>query len=257
MPRRKTPLGFVAYIRVSSDKQGYQGESLPDQRLILEEYAKGMGRELKIVPAIERGHGSLTGRPRYREAIRLSEELGWPLLVLNPSRLSRSVAHLKLIDFRKSPVWVVGRGRLPKKDVVKEVRAAALGVRQNSVNGTLGGNKPKKRSGSAVAKQKSHERAMKGGRGNAERAHRNRLNVQHYLTLHPEALDIGPARLRDALNAAGILNRKSEHPVRDVLWTTEALRPVLRDVKSQIALDNEPDKIGPFKSVSESLPANA
>ena len=131
-----------------------------------------------------------------------------------------------------------------------------MSVQQISINGTLGGNKPKKRSGTAAAKQRSHERARKGGRGNAERAHRNRQNVQRYLEAHPEAIDIGPTRLRDALNAAEILNRKSEHPVRDVLWTTEALRPVLRDVKKQIALDNESDDAGSLcvgRGVSKAL----
>ena len=49
-------------------------------------------------------------------------------------------------------------------------------------------------------------------------------------------------QLVDALNAAGILNRASEHPITDKSWTAASLRPVRKDVMDQIALDAEPDE---------------
>ena len=48
-------------------------------------------------------------------------------------------------------------------------------------------------------------------------------------------------QLVDALNIAGVLNRKKERSTLDIPWSAQSLRPVRKDVLEQISIDAEPD----------------
>jgi hypothetical protein len=169
MPRRKQPDGFIGYVRVSTEHQGDEGNSLRAQTLQLEEYVRGTDKLLEIVPGIEPGHGPIAGRPRFIEAIKKAEERGWKLLVVNPSRLSRDVDHLKYIDLRKTPVWIFGEGQVSKERLIKGVERAAFELEQLRKDGGTGGRSQNRGFHSEEASRNAREKHLKGGDANGAR----------------------------------------------------------------------------------------
>jgi hypothetical protein len=241
MPRRSLLSGFVGYVRVSTSSQLDDDESLRSQTVLLEEYAREMGMAIKIVPASEPGHGPIIGRPRFREAIRTAEELGWKLLVTNPSRLSREVDHVEYVDFRKTPVWVVGEGRISKRQLIEGVKVAQQELQQLRSDGSLGAKRRSSGFRTEEAKANAQFGRLAGAKANGDRAFRNRLRIQDFILQNPMSAQLTRKQFVDALNAAGILNCVSEGKKTFKPWTVQSLRPVRKDVVEQIALDSEPD----------------
>ena len=182
MQKQKKPKGFVGFVRVSTERQADTHDSMHSQRLALEDYAKQFSLPLHIVAAIEPGHGPSSARLGYHEAIRQAKEQSFAILVANPSRLSRSVEDLVFIDFRKTPVWVAGEGRIEKKPLISEVQRAANELTQLKADGSLGGKKRNLFPNTEDARKRKRDGQLRGGSANAERAFRNRRNVQHFIT---------------------------------------------------------------------------
>jgi hypothetical protein len=209
--------------------------------VLLEEYAREMGMAIKIVPASEPGHRPIIGRPRFREAIRTAEELGWKLFVTNPSRLSREVDHVEYVDFRKTPVWVVGEGRISKRQLIEGVKVAQQELQQLRSDGSLGAKRRSSGFRTEEAKANAQFGRLAGAKANGDRAFRNRLRIQDFILQNPMSAQLTRKQFVDALNAAGILNCVSEGKKTFKPWTVQSLRPVRKDVVEQIALDSEPD----------------
>ena len=241
MPRRKTSVGFIGYVRVSTERLMDDGEGLRAQTLKLEEYARGLDMEIEIVPASEPGHGPITARPRYREAIQKAEQLGWKLLVVKPCRLSRDVQHIKPIDLRRTPIWICGEGLASKERLLEGIKAAALELKQLRSDGHLGALKRAAGQRTTEAETNAHNGRAAGGKANGDRVFRNRLRVIDYLEQNAGASALTHRELVDALNTSGILNCVSERKRTYKPWTAQALRPVRKDAMLQIQLDAEPD----------------
>ena len=242
MPRRKQSGGFIGYVRVSTERQGDEGNSLAAQTFQLREYVRGVGGELEIVPAMEPGHGPINGRPRFLEALKKAEERGWRLLVIDPSRLSREVQHLKLIDLRKTPVWVYRAGRISKQDLIKAVKAASWELKQLRQDGAAGARARRVGFHGEDAQTKAADGRKSGGNANADRAHRNVLRVQGYIERLEGGEQQSHRELANALNTAGIMNRVKEKPFTDKHWTVQSLRPVRKTAMERIALDRTIDE---------------
>tara|TARA_R110002051_G_scaffold30487_1_gene70509 strand:- start:13277 stop:13939 length:663 start_codon:yes stop_codon:yes gene_type:complete len=217
------------------------GEGLRSQTLALEEYALGQGMKIEIVPGSEPGHGPIAGRPRFREAIQKAEERGWKLLVTNPSRLSREADHLKYIDLRKTPVWILREGQVTKERLLKGIEIAARELLQLRADGAAGALKHTSGYRTEEAKINARDGRIAGAKSNGDRAFRNRLRVQEFIERNAGAAEMTHQQLVDALNTSGTLNCVSERKQTNKPWTIQALRPVRKDVMEQIALDAEPD----------------
>ena len=88
MPTRK----FVAYFRVSTQRQGASGLGLEAQREAVRQYLKGS--EWSVVAEfveVESGRKTEQDRPKLREALSLCKKQGAVLLVAKLDRLARSV----------------------------------------------------------------------------------------------------------------------------------------------------------------------
>lgn len=239
MSRPKTERGFIAYVRVSTDRQMDSLQSLKSQRLALEQYAQERGMAIEVVPACEPGHGVLAGRPRYMEALQKARLKGWYLLVTDASRLSRSVDHLRQIDQRRVPVWILGKGRQTRADLMKLVAAAERDLEVPRAAGRKFGALGGKAKLMPDAARRAQDGRKLGGRNNAERAHRNRVRVLDFLRSNPSLEKATHAQLAEALNIAGIRNRRRESPVVDVDWDKVSIRYVRRIVVEELNLERQ------------------
>jgi DNA invertase Pin-like site-specific DNA recombinase len=106
---------YVAYYRVSTQRQGESGLGLDAQKrdinLYLENYCKGceVVREFTEIAS-----GADSERPLLKEAIELAKQLGATLLVAKLDRLSRKVVHVaKLMDDKELKLRVA---QMPNAD---------------------------------------------------------------------------------------------------------------------------------------------
>ena len=80
---------YVAYLRVSTQKQGYSGLGLEAQREIIEKHLKDKST---IAEFVEVESGRHNDRPKLKEALELCRKTGAILIVAKMDRLSRNVA---------------------------------------------------------------------------------------------------------------------------------------------------------------------
>lgn len=83
---------FVAYYRVSTQKQGQSGLGLEAQRAAAEQYAKGHGEIVAEFVEIE--SGKRNDRPKLREAIEQANATGATLLIAKLDRLARNAGFI-------------------------------------------------------------------------------------------------------------------------------------------------------------------
>lgn len=104
----------VAYIRVSTARQGRSGLGLEAQRAAIEAYARQDGFEvLEVYVEVETGSGSdaLDRRPQLAAALKHSRRLHVPLLVAKLDRLSRDVAFVSALMAQRVEFIVAELGR--------------------------------------------------------------------------------------------------------------------------------------------------
>lgn len=84
---------YVAYLRVSTQKQGYSGLGLDAQKEIIQNY---LSDKIPIAEytEIESGRKTDRGRPKLKEALDLCRKTGAKLIVAKLDRLARNVAFL-------------------------------------------------------------------------------------------------------------------------------------------------------------------
>jgi DNA invertase Pin-like site-specific DNA recombinase len=105
---------IVAYLRVSTDKQGKSGLGLDAQRARIEAFAKLESLDIaQEFVEIETGKGAdaLEARPQLKAAIEAARRLGGaPIVVAKLDRLSRDVHFISGLMSQKIPFIVVELG---------------------------------------------------------------------------------------------------------------------------------------------------
>lgn len=86
-------INYVAYLRVSTQKQGYSGLGLEAQKEIIQNYLSHKNPIAEYIE-IESGRKTDRGRPKLKEALELCRKTGANLLVAKLDRLARNVAFL-------------------------------------------------------------------------------------------------------------------------------------------------------------------
>lgn len=84
---------YVAYLRVSTQKQGYSGLGLEGQKQIIRNYLSHKNPIAEYIE-IESGRKTDKGRPKLKEALELCRKTGAKLIVAKLDRLARNVAFL-------------------------------------------------------------------------------------------------------------------------------------------------------------------
>lgn len=84
---------YVAYLRVSTQKQGYSGLGLEAQKEIIQNYLSHKNPIAEYIE-IESGRKTDRGRPKLKEALELCRKTGANLIVAKLDRLARNIAFL-------------------------------------------------------------------------------------------------------------------------------------------------------------------
>ena len=92
----KTDVLYVAYLRVSTQRQGYSGLGLEAQREIIQNYL-GDTKPIFEFTEVESGRKTDKGRPKLKEALSLCRTYGVKLIVAKLDRLARNVSFLSAL----------------------------------------------------------------------------------------------------------------------------------------------------------------
>ena len=84
---------YVAYLRVSTQKQGYSGLGLEAQRDIIQNFLYDKNPIAEFLE-VESGRKTDKGRPKLKEALEVCRKTGGKLIVAKLDRLARNVAFL-------------------------------------------------------------------------------------------------------------------------------------------------------------------
>jgi len=87
---------FVAYLRVSTQRQGYSGLGLEAQREIIHNYLRDRKPIFEYVE-VESGRKTDKGRPKLKEALSQCRTYGAKLIVAKLDRLARNVSFLSAL----------------------------------------------------------------------------------------------------------------------------------------------------------------
>ena len=89
----KTDALYVAYLRVSTQQQGYSGLGLEAQREIIQNFLYDKNPIAEYIE-VESGRKTDKGRPKLKEALEVCRKTGAKLIVAKLDRLARNVAFL-------------------------------------------------------------------------------------------------------------------------------------------------------------------
>ncbi|GBQ09077.1 recombinase family protein [Acetobacter cerevisiae] len=170
----------IAYIRVSTAKQGRSGLGMEAQQAAISHFAEAEGLEVvEVFTEIETGKGAdaLSKRPQLCAALEKARRRGCPVIVAKLDRLSRDVAFIAGLMAERVPFIVAELGKdadpfmlhiwaaMAEKErrmISDRTKAALAAAKARGV--VLGGY----RGGPAVDHQKGTQAAQKAAQGFAE-----------------------------------------------------------------------------------------
>jgi DNA invertase Pin-like site-specific DNA recombinase len=230
---------FVAYLRVSTARQGESGLGLEAQGAAVRAFLRP-GDRLIGEPVVEVESGRAVDRPKLREALALCRRTGATLLVAKVDRLARNLPFLRSLvdhgvdvafaDMPNVPSGAVGRFLLSQMALVAELEA---GLTSDRTKAALAAAKARgvKLGGDRGYRPSTPPDWREGTKAAAEARRQAADRAAHRVVPAIEEARAGGARslrdLAEALNQRGIPAPKGGN------WTATTVRRVLERVRGQ------------------------
>jgi DNA invertase Pin-like site-specific DNA recombinase len=222
----KAATKFVAYLRVSTDRQGKSGLGLEAQREAVQRFVAGRGGKIIAPEYVEVESGKRNDRPKLTQALKRCRLTGATLVVAKLDRLSRNAAFLLTLrdsgaDFVAADLPEANTMTVGVMAVVAQHEREAISARTKAalesarVRGTkLGGL----RRGAADIASYQHQGVLAAALKADEKADELRETVE---ALQGEGLSLNAMAAR--LNDQGVLTSRGKAGG----WTATAVRRVL------------------------------
>jgi DNA invertase Pin-like site-specific DNA recombinase len=215
----------VAYIRVSTARQGRSGLGIEAQRDAIQRFAaaEGLGLVAEFVE-IETGKGSdaLDRRPQLAAALSAARRADCPVVVAKLDRLSRDVAFIAGLMAQRVPFIVAELGADPDPFMLHLWAALAEKERAMISQRTRDALARAKANGKRLGNRTNLAEAQAGGRQvQVDQAQQRAANV---LPVIREIQGAGCSTLREV---AAVLNRRGIQTPRGGSWTAMSVKRVL------------------------------
>lgn len=234
---------IVGYIRVSTEEQSRDGDSLAVQRDKILQFQKEHGPIFEGFPEdIGSAYSAENyySRPGFQDAIRKCLETGAFMAVSSIDRFSRDVSVMSIPGMDRIWVWSIDDKRFFQGE---ELRRAILKAQRQSEKKSLRiteGMAASKAKGAVFGNQKNlDEAAYEGSLERILHADEKAARLAAIRAEHPAPEEMSWAGRAAELNRLGFLNRKSKHHTLGRFWTRDALRPVWERASRLIAEQEE------------------
>ncbi|WP_374377253.1 recombinase family protein [Dongia sp.] len=217
---------FIAYLRVSTERQGRSGLGLEAQREAVQRHVQAQRGELIAPDYVEVESGKRNDRPELEKALRRCRLTGATLIVAKLDRLSRNAAFLMTLrdsgvrflaaDLPEANTMTVGIMALVaqhEREAISSRTRAALAA--SKARGTVLGGR---RANAADIRQ--HQPA---GVLAASRAAQAKAEDRRELFAHLRGLGLSLRGIADRLNADGVLTSRAAPGG----WTASAVQRTL------------------------------
>ena len=223
----------IAYLRVSTQKQGRSGLGLEAQRTAIARFCEAEGWEVvEELVEIESGKGAdaISSRPILGEALAKAKKLKLPIVVAKLDRLSRDVAFISGLMAQRVKFVVTELGA--DADSFMLHIYAALAERERSLIS--------ERTKTALAAAKARGVKLGGPKIAAINSARTLAKKALAVRLSPVVKEISAAGHTSHRAIARALNEKGVRTVRGRLWTAVQTKNLLADMPSQSAAQHMP-----------------
>jgi DNA invertase Pin-like site-specific DNA recombinase len=238
----------IAYVRVSTERQAQNGISLDGQLVQIRKFAEQSGFRIK---GVFRESGSamnedIRTQPKLREAILLSRQKRWPIIVASLDRLSRNVETVEKYA-QSGKLDVISASNGPQADYVvlrsQAVRAQKEGreIGRRTKEGLARAKARGVRLGNPVNLEKAQRKGAEANRAIAQQ------RAQEFKRMLAEARRQGA---KTAEQIASTLNRLGYSTARGGSWTPENVYRVLRKTKALKVVEASPETPSPTQSPS-------
>ena len=244
---------IIAYLRVSTDRQGKSGLGLDAQRDAIARFAEAEGLEIISEQVeVETGKGSdaLDRRPVLREALAVARKTKAAICVAKLDRLSRDVHFISGLMVHKVPFIVTTLGADADPFMLHIYAAFAEKERALISERTREALARKKAQGAVLGNRTNlGEAQAKGAAATRERAAAFARNVL------PVVREIQQAGTRDMRGIAAALNARGVRTARGGAWHQSNVRNLL--LRGDAAPPTPPPPPEPSAPQPPPLPANA
>lgn len=222
---------FVAYYRVSTQKQGRSGLGLDAQKEAVRTFLSGGSLKL-LAEVVEIESGKKDDRPKLAEALRLCRLLGARLLIAKLDRLSRD-AHF-LLGLQKSGVQFTAADMPEANEMVVGIMAVVAQAERKMISA---------RTKAALAAAKARGTVLGGHRGvkpsredqEAGRATQAARALARVADLSPVIRDLQASGAHSLGAIARGLNERGIPAARGGSWSPMQVSRVLRQVDTSSA----------------------
>lgn len=219
---------FVAYLRVSTDKQGRSGLGLDAQRQAIADFIAG-GSLIAEYVEIESGKKDKDKRPQLAAALHRAKVTGAKLIIAKLDRLSRNVAFITALQ--ESRVRFVCADMPDATELTIHIMAAIAQHERQAIS-------ERTRIALAAARRRGKKlgnpngaRALKG-LGNAPAVAKIIANAEHFASdVAPIILDIQAAGTTSLTGIAHELNTRGILTPRNGNWHPATVKSVLARIR--------------------------
>lgn len=218
---------FVAYYRVSTDRQGKSGLGLEAQRQAVMDYLNGGGWEL-VAEFTETESGKHNDRPELARAIQQAKITGSTLLVAKLDRLSRNAAFLMTlrdsgVDFVACDVPEANKMTIGVLAVMAEYEREQISAR------TKAALQAAKARGVKLGNPNGAAPLRRAAKGNVDAVATIKDKAQQFAEdLRPTIEDIQAAGHTTLRAIASELNKRGIKTARGGTWQANTVRNVLK-----------------------------
>lgn len=215
---------FIAYYRVSTDRQGRSGLGLEAQKKAVMDYLNGGSWEL-IEEFTEVESGKRADRPELKAALAACKKHGAKLIIAKLDRLSRSVAFISTLMESGADFLAAD---MPEANKLTVHILAAVAQHEREVIG--------QRTKAALAAAKARGKTL-GNRKNLHEARAHSLAVrtsaadQHAENVYPIIQQIKSSGITTLRGVADALNARGIKTARGGKWEQKAVSRIIKRVE--------------------------
>ncbi|WP_386680937.1 recombinase family protein [Loktanella sp. R86503] len=237
--KKSFPKRVYGLARVSTDEQADENESLAGQFKVINQEASSFG----VVPIVydEVGSGGRAWRERevLQQVLREAARENATIMVTAVDRLAREMSVYDELVRLRLPVWIAGRGRITRKVLWHELKAAKAEldrIRRVAAQDHAG----KKSSGKKVGGSFSYETSIRGGNSGYLRAGDRDRRMFDLFGDHPEWTALSHQAMANYLNATGIRNVVTVNG-GEKDWTRDSMAKLRNRYRRHLEVEAEMD----------------
>lgn len=237
--KKSFPKRVYGLARVSTNKQADEHESLAGQFKAIDYEARSFGVVPIVYDEVGSGGRAWSERDVIQQVMREAAREKATIMVTAVDRLAREMSIYDELVRLGIPVWVIGRGRINRKELWDELKIAKAEhdrIGRVSKQDHAG----RKMSGKKLGGSFSYETSISGGNAGYLRAGDRDRRMFDLLHEHPEWADMSHKILADHLNAIGIKNVVTISG-RENIWTRESLQKLRSRFQKKLAFEAEMD----------------